>query len=1036
MHTNCDVNVSSNSIAEYVIAIRNYDNYDNYILLCSSPYKYFANHGITINKQQVLTKRDLYEISKKNSPFKVYEKNSNPVVLNNKVVISALIYSTCFTENLFKNYMNYRLDIKNFIYDDNVKDNTIKWKIENFNELEEESMYCAIKSLILQWNVMLLKNKSKDYITIRISSKCNDIKFSKYGMFFVAIQNYDNPSIFYEKFNTKNFVSFNPVTKYYDFIFEKKHLFDKNNKFKKPIIENNRLIIHVLARSYSSNIRNYVVSTLDDFLCEYQGDTEEPVNSKGYVEFNLGSWPNFKKLKYSYFFNYLHTQWEIDLFPKGSIEYPNSISVFLRNKNNENYHFFMDYAVCIFKKFTETKEKGDYEETITYEYLKYLGFNEFDDLNSNYDKYSNWSFHIGILLYTYKMKKSQIKEINEFNNVKMVGKPIYFEWRINDWKNIKNSSESKEFEMKDIKWKFKIDKDENNDKTSLYVKCTSVENNFKNVFSRYNLIIRHKSDFSYYKLKIIPSLVHYSKDNLYYGIDDFIKISEINNIEDGGFFFSENNQIIVGIYISIFDVDKREPSYIEFPISNWNELNEKEYQMDFNYNNYKWNFLLYPTGYKNDKNISIYLKNEDIEQNICNRICAKAVLIIRNKNDYSNFIIKELPIKYIKKNFNRYGEENIVNTTDAIENLLIENDKTVIGRHYNNINIILNINFINIHHISNLECFKDELKELLLKYDNCNDSSLLEEKFIEYKVNDWFNIKDCIQSEIYNIGGFNWNLSLYPHVNNESKFISLYLNNTDFKNGNISENNNVYASYIFAIHNYYDPTIFQTKSSKFIQHFNNKNPKLGFNKFFEKKYLNNNDDDDNDENNIKSYVHDNKIFISAYIRVYDNSIFDDFFNVLKSEIENNTDKTIPTIDENYFEYNIKNFNKNNIFYYFNGNSCGFDWGINLKSNENGYLSFFVTCLNFENENFNNFEITSIKAKLVLFIRNNNEKQFNMFSKASPFKIFNKKTCTYVDEEFIKISDLYLKNEETNSCFIDKDELVVGVYISLYEINKF
>lgn len=31
-----------------------------------------------------------------------------------------------------------------------------------------------------------------------------------------------------------------------------------------------------------------------------------------------------------------------------------------------------------------------------------------------------------------------------------------------------------------------------------------------------------------------------------------------------------------------------EPSYIEFPISNWDNLKEKEYQIDFTYYNYKW----------------------------------------------------------------------------------------------------------------------------------------------------------------------------------------------------------------------------------------------------------------------------------------------------------------------------------------------------------------------------------------------------------------------------------------------------------------
>jgi len=40
-----------------------------------------------------------------------------------------------------------------------------------------------------------------------------------------------------------------------------------------------------------------------------------------------------------------------------------------------------------------------------------------------------------------------------------------------------------------------------------------------------------------------------------YGFDQFIKISEISSLEEDGYSFLENNKLIFGLYISIFNVD-------------------------------------------------------------------------------------------------------------------------------------------------------------------------------------------------------------------------------------------------------------------------------------------------------------------------------------------------------------------------------------------------------------------------------------------------------------------------------------------------
>jgi len=53
--------------------------------------------------------------------------------------------------DLFKCYMNSLLNVKKFIYDDSVKDFSVKWNINNFDELDEESIYSDIKALVQQW---------------------------------------------------------------------------------------------------------------------------------------------------------------------------------------------------------------------------------------------------------------------------------------------------------------------------------------------------------------------------------------------------------------------------------------------------------------------------------------------------------------------------------------------------------------------------------------------------------------------------------------------------------------------------------------------------------------------------------------------------------------------------------------------------------------------------------------------------------------------------------------------------------------------
>ncbi|ORX78582.1 hypothetical protein BCR32DRAFT_294962 [Anaeromyces robustus] len=1051
-----------NVIAEYTIAIRSSDSYEFYIAENSYPFIYFANNNRLINKRQILNKNKLF-VQKK--------KSTIPLVNNNNVVISVFISSVNYKNDTFKDYMSFNFN--NYkVYDESVKDVHHQWKITKFNELPEVSFSDKFNLLLNSWKLKLYKNKNKDYYTVKIISSNNIFSSQICADVFIAFQNCNKPGVFYEKY-TNSLILMNKTLSEFGFVFDKKSLHDKSNVVNASIIENNSVTIHVFLRVTKSSYRDEVIDVLDKFIFKNQCNETLRLDYKGYTEVYLGPWFNFNNLtKYTYEIDIFNSKWEVELYPKGSLKNPYKVSIYLKNKNDEYHHYYIDYVIALFRKFKIKRKNGDETEIITIENLRYYlendcfiyngnspnGFDEFNSTSYYCNYYDDFPFSMGIYYYVYKINKKEHKEeleqIYSNKNITMVDEPIHFIWKINDWDSIKNEKLSDIYEIDDYKWRIKLVKDENNDKIGLYLKSINCVNTFCNIFTMYNLTLSNYKTYSYSLIKLLPSMVHYSKDNIQYGFDDFIKLSEIKKFDENGKSLLEDNQLIVSFYISIFELTKEffisnvvnkyvesikssiqfysNPTYLEFPIKDWDKFDNKEYEINFNYDNNKWDLLLYPKGCEkiNNNYISIYLKNEDIYKDISNRTCVKMVLIMRNTNDYSFFNSYELPLKYLSKNINKYGVEKFVkienafsSITDIEQNIsLIQENSTVIGV------LLFNYKYNEKH-------YRKELKEILVNnYTTIeNDDDLLEEKFIEFNIKDWSNAKDYEETKEYEIGQHKWKLSLYPNGNNEYKYMSFYLNSIDCNSENFPNDEKIYASYIFAIHSYYDNTLFHYKSSKFIKIFNKENPVRGFNQFIKKKYLKGDENEyDKDGKKTKSFINNNEVRVTAYIRVYKNNNLNNFFGYF-NEFSNMKNER-HAIKEDYFENIIKNFNyKLKKSYFTTDSCCSLDWAINLKLNEQNSpktLSFYLTCLNFQNKNNT---ITSLKIKFILYIRNINTCN-SFYSKVSPITVFNKKSHQYGYTNFIEIEELSkIYNEKP---LLEAGEMIIGAYIIVYEINKF
>jgi len=253
----------------------------------------------------------------------------------------------------------------------------------------------------------------------------------------------------------------------------------------------------------------------------------------------------------------------------------------------------------------------------------------------------------------------------------------------------------------------------------------------------------------------------------------------------------------------------------------------------------------------------------------------------------------------------------------------------------------------------------------------------------------------------------------------------VFLNCIDAKENN-AEFSNCYAKYILSIHNNDCFSYYHSESQNFLHCFNKNNFERGFPNFIKKS-----ESYSEDKNFMrKSLIKKGKTVITAYVRVYENDKLEKFIKKLKGSLKRNHD----FVEENYYERQICYWDKLNTPYTEVYRIGSYNWKISLYPNgkegsEKEYLSFYIKCLDLEDEN--NTKNSRIYIKYILYIRNYND--YSCYKiKASPTRIhLSKENPEHGFRHFIKKSNLYAKRKKSNLSLIENDKLVIGAFIRVY-----
>jgi hypothetical protein len=176
-------------------------------------------------------------------------------------------------------------------------------------------------------------------------------------------------------------------------------------------------------------------------------------------------------------------------------------------------------------------------------------------------------------------------------------------------------------------------------------------------------------------------------------------------------------------------------------------------------------------------------------------------------------------------------------------------------------------------------------------------------------------------------------------------------------------------------------------------------------------------------------------FPKSYIRVCDNEKKEHYLMKLKELIKNDNIKEDEIIGEDYYEWVIKDWNKLEDEEYCPEFTAGnHRWKILLCPNgdceeEKDYVSIYLYCLDVENEKFP--ENSHICANFIFSIRNYNDYSSYNSKKSPNLDYFGKNNNGIGYTQFIKKSELQLKNEKYNTPIIENGKTVIGAYIRVY-----
>ncbi|KAI8081535.1 uncharacterized protein BX664DRAFT_340645 [Halteromyces radiatus] len=136
------------------------------------------------------------------------------------------------------------------------------------------------------------------------------------------------------------------------------------------------------------------------------------------------------------------------------------------------------------------------------------------------------------------------------------------------------------------------------------------------------------------------------------------------------------------------------------------------------------------------------------------------------------------------------------------------------------------------------------------------DEEVIETNCQQWEITDWAGLPERVQGPIFTVGGYRWNVLLFPRGNNQREAVSVYLEFSDAKSGN--PDNYACAQFVICISKPSDPTFYSVHSAQ--HRFHADESDWGFTKFMEFKQL------ANFTNN--SYIENNALRITSIVRVF------------------------------------------------------------------------------------------------------------------------------------------------------------------------
>ncbi|KAG4085926.1 hypothetical protein H8356DRAFT_1737333 [Neocallimastix lanati (nom. inval.)] len=643
---------------------------------------------------------------------------------------------------------------------------------------------------------------------------------------------------------------------------------------------------------------------------------EYPTLEEKFIELEIENWDQLKDLKYSPEYVIGDNKWRIKLFPNGNGENgKNHVSLYLENltvKEDNLLHVAANYVLFL-------RNYNDYSEHLAYgSTLDYFNIN---NSSAGYDQFIdklylnnvNIETQKGLLednkivvgayvrVYKYIRKEQYIEEIkkalNEDNSDEVIADDIY-EWRIDNWSELKDYEKSPEFISGGYRWRIKLFSKGFSpvfkDYISVYLNSVDAKNdetihiNAKAIF-----YIRNSNDFSCLKStgEKISSLNYATKSRVW-GSHCFAKRSELfRKSSNTNKSLIEDNKTVIGVFIRIYkytqetfletikkliDDENHEilkEDYHEWEVENWSKIENEENRAEFNAIDQTWQVQLFPNGYSDafKDYVSIFMDNVDSSVDITNHLCIKRVFYIRNVNDYSIFGSETSKFTYYDKGCYSRGTGKLVKKDElyskkGITNkTLIEDDKAVVGVY--------------------LRAYKYEEKQFIKEISELIDDGEREtvgEDYFEWNIKNWDRLSNEILSSEFNIGGQKWRIKVYPNGNEQDAkdgYLTIGLRNESITN----DDQFAYANFVVAVRNTNDYSCYKTRELLSFRRFTKAENEFDMIRYTPLTSLY-----EKNEYYGRSILEEGKITICAYIRVYNNNI--------EHEIEEKRKLNIPFVN--------------------------------------------------------------------------------------------------------------------------------------------